>query len=102
MPELGSPFSFLSLHSDYKDNPELDRYDSDVDDRDYADLDPRKRAEAEAALRKRDIVEGRLPQFMKDGMASCLFVCLFVFYLAFFSFFFLSGILNSIGRFRGG
>ena len=82
---MGPLFSFLSLHSDYKDNPELDRYDSDVDDRDYADLDPRKRAEAEAALRKRDIVEGRLPQFMKDGMASCLFVCLFVCFFSFWN-----------------
>lgn len=59
-------FLFL-LFRDYKENPELDRYDSDVDDRDYAEMDPRKRAEVEAALRRRDVVEGKLPDFMKDG-----------------------------------
>jgi len=92
------------LHSDYKDNPELDRYDSDVDDRDYADLDPRKRAEAEAALRKRDIVEGRLPQFMKDGKASYLFVCFLPYVFLFFLFSFWNPQFNWVlnGRFRGG
>ncbi|KAI9224542.1 MCM-domain-containing protein [Blastocladiella britannica] len=55
---------------DYVANPELDRYDADGldDEEDYEELDAHSRAAVDAQLRRRDVLEGRLPAaFLDDG-----------------------------------
>jgi len=47
---------------------------SDVDDREYDAMDYKKRAQVEAELRRRDVIEGRVPNFMRDGKVSLFFV----------------------------
>jgi len=60
---------YENVEKDYKAVPELDNYDlSDLDERDFGAIDPKQRAKAEAALKKRDRLEGRLPTFMMDDM----------------------------------
>jgi len=67
----------LSSQSDYKAMPELDRYDtSDIDDAEYAPINPRERQKVEAALRERDrlnepITRGLPAAFVQTNDGMC-------------------------------
>jgi len=55
------------MENDYKENEKLDRYDDhDIDNEEYEELDAYERARIEREMRKRDVLEGRLPDAFLD------------------------------------
>ncbi|KAJ3328634.1 MCM DNA helicase complex subunit [Blyttiomyces sp. JEL0837] len=70
-PEDGVDLFGSDIEKDYKQNPELDRFDErDIDDEDYDEMDPEARLIAEERMRRRDREqarrEGRLPAAFLD------------------------------------
>ncbi|KAI9183313.1 MCM DNA helicase complex subunit [Blastocladiella emersonii ATCC 22665] len=50
------------MEQDYRYNPELDRYDErDIDETEYENMDAAQRAAVDRELRRRDVLEGRMP-----------------------------------------
>ncbi|KAJ1508800.1 MCM DNA helicase complex subunit [Coelomomyces lativittatus] len=55
------------MERDYRSIDRLDQYRlSDIDDQEYQRMDPRQRATVEAELRRRDVMEGKLPAAFLD------------------------------------